>query len=129
MALKRQRAFSDICDPGGTQRYGKLPDKASNPELFIYRPSFAAQIIRTAIAKADRDTERTVDGAINSVLKIPKVISLKTLLDAHPDSNRDGNNLSAGNEPPAFALATAGKDMVDRELKEKQRKRKRGLRM
>src|SRR5688572_6087033 len=44
------------------------------------------------------------------------------------DSNRDGNNRGAGNEPPAFALATAGKDMVDRELKEKQRKKRRGLR-
>ena len=58
--------------PGGTERYGKLPDKTSNPELFIYRPSFTAQIIRAAFAEADRKTERAVDGAINSVLKIPK---------------------------------------------------------
>lgn len=101
--------------PGSTQRYGKLPDKTSNAEFFIYRPSFTAQIIRAAFAEADRKTERTVDGAINSILKIPKVIPLKTLLDAHSR----GNNSSAGNEP----------DMVDRELKEKQRKKRRGLRM
>ena len=99
--------------PGGTQRYGHFPDKTSNAELFIYRPSFAAQIIRAAIAEADRKAERAVDGAINSVLKIPKVIPLKTLLDAHSR----GNDLSAGNEP----------DMVDRELKAKQRKRRRGF--
>jgi hypothetical protein len=105
--------------PGGTERYGKLPDKTSNAELFIYRPSFTAQIIRAAFAEADRKTERAVDGAINTVLKIPKVLPLKTLLDAHPDSYRDGNNSSAANEP----------DMVDRELKEKQRKKRRGLRM
>lgn len=101
--------------PGGTERYGKLPDKTSNPELFIYRPSFTAQIIRAAFAETDRKTERAVDGAINAILKIPKVLPLKTLLDAHSR----GNNCSAGNEP----------DMVDRELKEKQRKRRRGLRM
>jgi hypothetical protein len=101
--------------PGGTQRYGKLPDKTSNPELFIYRPSFTTQIIRAAFAEADRKTERAVDGAINTVLKIPKVLPLKTLLDAHSR----GNNSGAGNEP----------DMVDRELKEKQRKKRRGLRM
>ena len=91
--------------PRSTQRYGKLPDKTSNPELFIYRPSFTAQIIRAAFAEADRKTERAVDGAINAVLKIPKVLPLKTLLDAHSR----GNDLSAANEP----------DMVDRELREK----------
>jgi hypothetical protein len=101
--------------PGGTERYGKLPDKTSNAELFIYRPSFTAQIIRAAFAEADRKTERAVDGVISTVLKIPKVLPLKTLLDAHSR----GNNSSAGNEP----------DMVDRELKEKQRKKRRGLRM
>jgi hypothetical protein len=101
--------------PGGTERYGKLPDKTSNPELFIYRPSFTAQIIRAAFAEADRKTERAVDGAINAVLKMPKVLPLKTLLDTH--SRR--NNSSATDEL----------DMVDRELKEKQRKRRRGLRM
>ena len=101
--------------PGGIERYGKLPDKTSNAELFIYRPSFTVQIIRAAFAEADRKTERAVDGVINTVLKIPKVIPLKTLLDAHSR----GNNLSAGNEP----------DMVDRELKEEQqRKKRRGLR-
>jgi hypothetical protein len=100
--------------PGSTQRYGKLPDKTSNAEFFIYRPSFTAQIIRAAFAEADRKTERTVDGVINTALKIPKVIPLKTLLDAHSR----GNNSSAANEL----------DMVDRELKEKQRKRRRGLR-
>jgi hypothetical protein len=100
---------------GSTQQYGKLPDKTSNAELLIYRPSFAAQLIRAAIAEANRNTERTVDGAVNTVLKIPKVISLKTLLDAHSR----GNNLSVDNES----------DMVDRELKEnRQRKRRRGLR-
>jgi len=66
--------------PGGTQRYGHLPDKTSNAELFIYRPSFAAQIIRAAIAEADRKAERAVDGAINAVLKIPKSSRLKRYL-------------------------------------------------
>jgi len=43
---------------------------------------------------------------------------LKRLLNAYPDSYRGGDNLSAANEP----------DMVDHELKEKQRrKRRRGL--
>src|SRR5687767_254059 len=97
--------------PGGTQRYGHLPDKTSNAELFIYRPSFAAQIIRAAIAEAHRKTERAVDGAINAVLKIPKVIPLKTLLDAYSR----GNNLGTGNEP----------DMVDPELKENRGRRER----
>jgi hypothetical protein len=102
--------------PGGTQRYGQLPDKTSNAEFFIYRPSFAAQIIRAAFTEADRKAERAVDGAINTVFKIPKVLPLKTLLDAHSR----GNNLSAGNEP----------DMLDHELKEEQqRKRRRGLRL
>lgn len=100
--------------PGGTERYGKLPDKTSNPELFIYRPSFAAQIIRAAFAEADRKAERAVDELIGTVFRILKVIPLKTLLDAHSR----GNSSSAANEP----------DMVDRELKEKQRKRRRGLR-
>jgi hypothetical protein len=100
---------------GSTQQYGQLPNETSNDKLFIYRPSFAAQLIRTAIAEANRHVERTIDGAINSILKIPKVIPLKTLLDAHSR----GNNLGTGNEP----------DMVDRELKEKQRKKRRGLRL
>src|SRR5690606_1343497 len=55
---------------GGTQQYGQLPNKTSNAELFIYRPSFTAQLIRAAIAEANRNAERTVDGAINSTLKI-----------------------------------------------------------
>jgi hypothetical protein len=44
--------------PGSTQQYGKLPNKASNAELFIYRPSFAAQLIRAAIAEADLNAGR-----------------------------------------------------------------------
>jgi hypothetical protein len=120
-AINQLRAGNDNAQanrtniPGGSQRYGKLPDKTSNAELFIYRPSFAAQIIRAAFAEADRKTERAVDGAINSVLKIPKVIPLKTLLDAHSR----GDSVSAGDEL----------DMVDRGLmEEQQRKRRRGLR-
>jgi hypothetical protein len=67
----------------------------------------------------DGKTERAVDGAINAVLKIPQVIPIKTLLDSHPDSYRDGNNLGTGNEP----------DMVD-ELKGKAaEEERRGLRM
>lgn len=80
----------------------------------LYNPSFSTQIIRAAIAEAGRKTERAVEGAINTVFKIPKS-SLKTLLDAHSC----GNNFSDANES----------DIVDRELKEEQkRKKRRGLR-
>ncbi len=101
--------------PGGIERYGKLPHKTSNAEFLIYRPSFTAQIIRAAFAEADGKAERAVDGAINTFLKIPKVIPLKSLLDAYSS----GNSSSVTNEL----------DMVDHELKEEQRrKRRRGLR-
>ena len=76
-----------------------------------------------------------VGGAFNSIFKIPKslfdhwrIISLKTLLDAYPDNYRNGNNLGAAYESPAFALAPAGKDMVDNDLSLK-RKKRRGLRL
>lgn len=103
-----QHAQADTANTSGsTQQYGQLPNKTSNAELFIYRPSFTAQLIRAAITEANQNADRTVDGAVNTVLKIPKVISLKTLLDAHSR----GSNSSVDNEP----------DMVDRELKEEQR--------
>ena len=83
--------------------------------MCVFRQSFAAQIIRAASHAAEREVDRATDGLFNTAFKIPKVIPLKTLLDAYGR----GNNLSSGNEP----------DMVDRELKEeRQRKRRRGLR-
>lgn len=66
--------------PGSNQQYGQLPHKTSNAELFIYRPSFAAQFIRAAIAETNRNTERAVDGAINTALKYQKSSRLERYL-------------------------------------------------
>jgi hypothetical protein len=82
--------------------------------LCVYRPLSTAQIIRAAVASTDRNTQRAVDELAATVFEIPKIFPLKTLLEAY--SSR--NNLSVPNEP----------DMVDRELKLKQRKKRRGLR-
>jgi hypothetical protein len=105
-------------NPGSTQRgtvmYGQLPDKTPDAGLFIYRPSFAAQVIRTASAQADRNTERKVDGLLDAAFKIPKVLSLATLLD----SNGSGRDLSPANQSPA-----------DDAVKKRKQKKRRGLRM
>ncbi len=100
-------------------RYEQIPVRTPAHAFCVFRASFAAHIIRAAAHEAERELDRAADGLIDTALKIPKVIPLKTLLDAYPDSYRDGNNLSGANEP----------DMVDRELKEdQQRKKRKGLR-
>jgi hypothetical protein len=92
----------------------QIPVRTPAYVMCVFQPSFGAQIIRAAAHEAERELDRATDGLINTAIKIPKVVPLKTLLDAHSR----GNNLSVANEP----------DMVDRELKEKQkRKRRRGL--
>jgi hypothetical protein len=94
----RRRNQDGNRNPGSTQRstvmYGKLPDQTPDAGLFVYRPSFAAQVIRTASDQADRNTERAVDGLLEAAFKIPKVLSLATLLD----SNSGGNHLSASDQ-------------------------------
>jgi hypothetical protein len=82
--------------------------------MCIFKSSFGAQTIRAATHAAECEVDRATDGLINTALKISKVIPLKMLLDTHSR----GSNISAANEP----------DMVDRELKEKQRKKRRGFR-
>jgi hypothetical protein len=95
----------------GEVRYGNVPDTTPKAWLCLFRQSFTARLIK----ETTQSVERATQGVINTTFKIPKVIPLKTLLDAHSR----GNNSGVGNEP----------DMVDRELKEKQRKKRRGLRM
>jgi hypothetical protein len=80
---------------GRAARYGKLPDSAQDVGLCVYRPLSTAQIIRAAVANADRNTQRAVDELVTTVFEIPKIFPLKTLLDAY--SSR--NNLSVPNEP------------------------------
>jgi hypothetical protein len=99
----------------GSVGFEQIPVRTPAYVMCVFRQSFAAQIIRAASHAAEREVDRATDGLINTAFKIPKVIPLKTLLDAY--SRRD--NFSNANEP----------DMVDRELKEKQRKKRRGLRM
>jgi hypothetical protein len=99
--------------PGGPERYGLLQDKAPIVGLCVYRPSFAAQVIRTASSQADRSTERAVDGLINATFKIPQVLSLATLLD----SRNGGGDLGPSNQCPAD------------DMKKKQKKKRRGLRL
>jgi hypothetical protein len=99
----------------GAVGYEQIPVRTPAYAICIFRPSFAASIIRAAIHEAERELDRATDGLIDAALKIPKVIPLKTLLDAYGR----GSNLSGANEP----------DMVDRELKEdQQRKKRKGLR-
>lgn len=95
--------------------YEQIPVRTPALAICVFRPSFTASIIRAAADEVERELDRATHGLIVAALKIPKVIPLKTLLDAHSR----GNNLSTGNEP----------DMVDREVKkEQQRKKRRGLR-
>lgn len=98
--------------PGGPERYGHLPDKTPIVGLCVYRPSFAAQVIRAASSQADRNTDRAVDGLINATFKIPQVLSLATLLD----SRNGGGDLGPANQSPAD------------DMKKKQKKKRRGLR-
>jgi hypothetical protein len=94
--------------------YEQVPVRTPAYAMCVFRPSFTARIITAAIHEAKLELDRATDGLIDTAFKIPKVIPLKTLLDAYGR----GNNLSVGNES----------DMVDRELKENQRrKRRRGL--
>ncbi|MBA4053944.1 MAG: hypothetical protein C0490_04460 [Marivirga sp.] len=95
--------------------YEQIPIRTPAYAFCVLRASFTARIIAAAIHKAKLELDRATDGLIDATLKIPKIIPLKTLLDSYSR----GDHLSAGNES----------DMVDRELKKgQQRKKKRGLR-
>ena len=89
-------------------QYRSIPDSISNVGKFVFRPSF--QIAR--LAQADREFGRAVDNVINTVIKIPKVLPLATLLDSH----RGGNHLGAVNQP---AIA----DSMKKKPKKKKKKR------
>ena len=124
-ALNKLRASSQNAQPGRTGiresplGYEQIPVRTPAYAMCLFRPSFTARIITAAIHEAKLELDRATDSLIDAAFKIPKIIPLKTLLDAYPDSYRDGNNLSVANEP----------DMVARELKEEQRRKKRrGLR-
>lgn len=96
-------------------KYGQLPDSGKTPGLNVFSPSFAATIFKHAA----RQSEREAGSVIETVLQIPKVLSLGTLLD--PDSYRDngGGDLGPANQSPA-----------DGDMKKKRkRKKRRGLRM
>ena len=94
--------------------YEQIPVRTPAYAMCVFRPSFTARIIAAAIHETKLELGRATDGLIDTAFKIPKVIPLKTLLDTYGR----GDNLGAGNEP----------DMVDRELKqEQQRKKRRGL--
>lgn len=96
---------------GGIVKYGQLPDSGKTHGLNIFAPSFAATIIKHAIGQSEREAE----GVINTVLQIPKVLSLGTLLD----SRNGGGDLGPSNQSPA-----------DDSMKKKRKKKKRrGLRM
>ena len=95
-------------------RYEQKSVRTPASAICVFRPSFAARIIAAASHEAELELGRATDGIIDAALKIPKVIPLKTLLDAYGR----GNNLSVSHES----------DMVDRDLTLK-RKKRRGLRM
>jgi len=71
-------------------QYRSIPDSISNVGKFVFRPSF--QIAK--LAQADREFGRAIDEVINTVIKIPAVLPLATLLDSH----RGGNDLSVVNQ-------------------------------
>lgn len=96
---------------GSIGKYGQLPDSRKTHGLFIFSPSFAATIIKHAIGQSEREAGTV----INTVLQIPKVLSLGTLLD----SRNGGGDLGPANQSP-----------VDDAMKKKRKKkRRRGLTM
>ena len=86
---------------------GSIPNLISNFGKFVFRPSF--QIAK--LAQADREFGRAIDSVISTVIKIPAVLPLATLLD----SNRGGNYLSPHNDPAMESVSL---------LKKRRKKRK-----
>jgi hypothetical protein len=80
----------------------------SNFGKFVFHPSF--QIAR--LAQTDREFGRAVDQVVNTVIKIPAVLPLATLLDSH----RGGNHIGDVNQP-------AMDDSVKKKPKKKKKKR------
>ena len=91
---------------GSVVKYGQLPDSGKTHGLNIFRPSFEATIIKHAA----RQSEREAGSVINTVLQIPKVLSLATLLD----SRNGGGDLGPSNQSP-------GDDSMKRKRKKKKR--------
>jgi len=94
-------------------QYRSIPDSISDIGKFVFRPSF--QIAR--LVQADREFGRAVDDIVNSVIKIPAVLSLATLLD----NDRGRNDLSVVNQshlPP---------DIGKKEEYKRKKKRKKRL--
>ena len=96
---------------GSVVKYGQLPDSGKTHGLNVFSPSFAA----TVFNHAARQSEREAGGFIETVLQIPKVFSLATLLD----SRNGGGDLGPSNQSP-------GDDAMK---KKRKKKRRRGLRM
>ncbi len=96
---------------GSVVKYGQLPDSGKTHGLYIFSPSFAATIFNHAARQSEREAGRV----IKTVLQIPTVLSLGTLLD----SRNGGGDLGPSNQSPA-----------DGDMKRKRKKkRRRGLRM
>lgn len=96
---------------GSIVKYGQLPDSGKTHGLSIFSPSFAATVVKHAA----RQSEREAGSVIETVIKIPKVFSLATLLD----SRNGGGDLGPSNQSP-------GDDAMKKKRKKKKR---RGLRM
>jgi hypothetical protein len=94
-------------------QYRSIPDSISDVGKFVFRPSF--QIAR--LAQADREFGRAIDDVINTVIKIPAVLPLATLLDSH----RGGNDVSVINQ---FNLPP---DIGKKEEYKGKKKKRRGL--
>jgi hypothetical protein len=90
----------------GNVKYRDTPDSISNVGKFVFRPPF--QIAK--LAQADREFGRAIDNVVSTVIKIPKILPLATLLD----SSGGGNHLRSVNQPA-----------VDDSVKKKQKKKKR----
>ena len=96
---------------GSSIKYGQLPDSGKKHGLYIFSPSFAATIFKHAARQSEHETERVV----STVLQIPKVLSLGTLLD----SRNGGGDLGPSNQSPGDDAMT----------KKRKRKKRRGLGM
>jgi hypothetical protein len=96
---------------GSVVKYGQLPGSGKTYGLYIFSPSFAA----TIFSHAARQSEREAGAVINTVLQIPKMLSLGTLLD----SRNGGGDLGPSNQSPAD----------DAMKKRRKKKRRRGLRL
>ena len=87
-------------------KYGQLPDSGKGHGFNVFSPSFAATILNHAARQSEREAERV----INTVLQIPKVLSLGTLLD----SRNGGGDLGPANQSPG-----------DGDMKKKRKKKRR----